>query len=442
MSPAEPGLAAAGVLVGRVRLRTLVLLRWVAVAGQATTVLGVALVLGHALPLETCLALIGLSVVVNLALSLHRSASWRAASVRLSDRAASALLAYDLLQLAALLYLTGGLVNPFALLLLAPIAVSATVLSRRSIIALCALALACVSLLAAYHRPLPGPPDGPPLMLPGYYLAGVWAALVIGIGLIAAYAGRVAEEARRISNALDATQLALAREQRRVAVGAMAAAAAHELGSPLSSIAVAAREIARALPQDHPLSEDVSALMSQTGRCRDILARLAARTEEDEASPHRRLPVSAMAEIAAAPHDIERVRLWFRATAENGALEPVVAPASEIVHGLGNLIHNAVQFANAGVEIATRWSETEVSVTITDDGPGFAPDVLDHLGEPYRSTRGGSGEHMGLGVFIATTLLERTGAGLDFANQPGGGAVVTVRWPRARLERTAEEVLL
>ncbi len=428
---------------GRVRVRTLVLVRWVAIIGQAAAVLTVQFLLGFSLPLLPALAAIAASAGVNVWLVLRYPGV-----TRFGDREAAILLGYDLLQLTVLLLLSGALENPFAVLMLAPVTVSATVLSRRSTITLCGLAIACVSVLAFARTRLPWPDPG--LILPDLYILGIWTALVLGAVFIAIYASSVAEEARQMSDALAATQMALSREQRRAAVGALAAAAAHELGSPLSTIAVVAREIAHDLPKDGPIAEDANLLLTETARCRDILARLATRSEDEGATPFSVLPVSALVETAAAPHrrvGIELDLLTAESSAPGGApsAEPMVVRAPEALYGLGSLIQNAMQFAVSRVELRTVWDTEKVEVTISDDGPGFSPAVLDRLGEPYLSTRDAddprSDLHMGLGVFIAATLLERTGASLEFRNRPEGGACVTVTWPRQVIEHQVESLM-
>jgi two-component system sensor histidine kinase RegB len=280
-------------------------------------------------------------------------------------------------------------------------------------------------------------------VLPALYIFGIWAALVLSTMFIAAYAWSVASEARRLRDAYAATQLALAREQRISAVGALAAAAAHELGSPLGTIAVIAKELVRELPSDSPYAEDAALLLSQSERCRTILAELAHQPHADRGEPFTRLPVSALIEAAGASHRAPDIRVIY-ATASGGAGsggedtravdEPRVPRSPEILHGLGNLIQNAIQFAQREVTVTTFWSENAVHVDITDDGLGFPPSVLARLGEPYLSSRAGVRGHMGLGIFIAQTLLERTGAVLTFENLPEGGAHVAIRWDRANLE--------
>lgn len=417
---------------GRVQLRTIALIRWVAIVGQATALLVVHFWLGFELPIAPALFTVGASALVNIALAPRRPAA------RVNERGAALFLAFDIVQLAVLLYLTGGLENPFAFLLLAPVAISATVLSLTSTLTLSALALVSITVIAVWHFPLPW--LGEPPHLPRMYVLGIWVALAIGILFFAAYTWRVAEEARHLSQGLAATQLALAREQQTSAIGALAAAAAHELGSPLGTIAVVAGEIARELPDDSPIAEDVDLLMSEVGRCRDILAGIATNRGGD-AQPFSRVPLHHVIELVADRHPADGISVELNTTpasAEAGP-EPLIPLDSAMLHGLGNLIQNALQFAHGTVAIELGWDKDEVSITIADDGPGFPSSVLERIGEPYISQRADTGTHMGLGIFIAQTLLQQTGAELSFSNRPGGGAMVAVRWDRAILAASGNE---
>ncbi len=238
--------------------------------------------------------------------------------------------------------------------------------------------------------------------------------------------------------------LRLAREQRISAVGGLAAAAAHQLGSPLATIAVVAKELVRDVPAESPYAEDAKLLLSQSERCRMILAELTRRRdgpESEESGEYAPLPFSALVEAAGEPHGRAGIEIAYRTAPghEGGGAqdEPLVLPRPEIMHGLGNLIQNAAQFARTEVTVTTSWSEDAVSVDIVDDGPGFAQQVLPRIGEPYISGRGAETQHMGLGIFIAQSLLERTGARLDFANVAEGGAEVVVEWRRAALAAAA-----
>ena len=410
--------------VGGVRLRTLVLVRWVAIAGQLITVLVVQFGFGIALPLNALLAAMAASAVLNLALTL-----WKPVQ-RLNEGATAFLLAWDIVQLAALLFFTGGLANPFALLLLAPVTVSATVLSRSFTIALCGLAIVAASVVSTWSLPLHIGIDD--LTLPGLYMLGMWTAIVVGSIFFAIYTGWIASETRRATRALAAAQAALEREQRLAAVGALAAATAHELGTPLGTIHLIANEVARELSPDDPLAEDIALLQREAERCRVILKGLSAQAEPEESEgPLARLAPAALVETVVQRYRRAEIAV---AIATRGANVPSLPRTPEVLHGLSNVLQNAIQFARTGVDIAIIAGPETLDMEIRDDGPGFSPTVLDHLGEPYVSTRTSEGSHMGLGVFIAINLLERSGASLNFSNRPEGGAIVRIRWPRGRLK--------
>ena len=423
--PSRPRLGARG----RVRLRTLLMIRWIGIAGQAAALILVRFGLGYPLPFFWATAAVAVSAAVNLWLSARQPG----ASL-LSDRWAAVQLGYDMLQLAVLLFLTGGLANPFAILILAPVTVSATVLSRRSTVSLSLLALGIVAALAWRHLPLPWPDQG--LRLAPMFVFAFAVALGLSVIFIAAYVLSVVEEARRLSDALSATQMALDRERQLSAVGGLAAAAAHELGTPLGTIALVAHEIARDLPKESPLAADAELLLSQSKRCREILGELTARpgAERRALGP---LPMAALIEAAAAPY--RRKDIAFRV--ETSGDLPAVAESPELSHGLGTLLQNAFEFARSEVVVHLSAEGQEVKAAIADDGPGFDPALLEKLGEPYVSRgspgRARPGEHMGLGVFIALTLLERTGAVLRFGNRAAGGSEVVIVWRRARLEEEA-----
>lgn len=405
------------------RLHTLIVLRWLAITGQALAILFVHFGLDFRLPLGLCLATVGVLVAVNLV-----SFSLFPTSHRLTDRGAAAFLALDIVQLAVLLYLTGGLGNPFSLLMLVPVTISATILSLASTVVLGGLAVLATLLLAEFHLPLPWGEGG--LVLPALYLAGVAAALLLGLGFISVYTWRVAAEARRMSDALASTQIALAREQRLSALGGLAAAAAHELGTPLGTITLVANELAREIPAGDPISDDVRLLVSEAQRCRDILANLARRPDPEDPFPE--LPIGALVEEAFGPHHRSDIQLDIRI--RGGGPQPLAPRLPEILHGLGNLAENAFDFARARIDVAIDWDDERIAVTIADDGPGLTSDMLGALGEPYVTSRPEDGG-MGLGVFIAKTLLGHTGAQVAFGNRPVGGCEATVSWARGMLEK-------
>jgi two-component system sensor histidine kinase RegB len=419
-----------------VRLDTLVRLRWLAIIGQTTAVLVVYSGLDFQLPIYACLAAIILAAWLNVALRLRFHMTQRLEP----DRAAW-LLAFDIAELAVLLYLTGGLQNPFAFMFLGPVLLSATALPPRFTLLLGGFAVACATILVFVHYPLPWDSEDP-LQLPPIYMMGVWLCILLAIGFIGAYAWQITEESRQLSDALAATELVLAREQHLSQLDGLAAAAAHELGTPLSTISVIAKELERAIAPDAPHGDDVRLLREQATRCRDILAKLTELSAGGE--PFDRMPLTALIEEVVAPHRNFGVNIEVTSPSDRST-EPVGARNPAILYGLGNLLENAVDFARDRVAVDARWNDDSVADTISDDGPGFAPEILTRIGEPYvtsrRRPRGGTDEEpagLGLGFFIAKTLLERSGATLSFQNRPGSerGAVIRLSWRRSDFEQS------
>ena len=410
----------------RLRLNTLIRLRWLAIVGQSLTVLVVAYGLKFPLPVSLCFALIACSAWMNLFLAFRFPAAHR-----LTPFAAFGILIFDSLQLAGLLYMTGGLTNPFSLLMTVPVVISATSLPLRLTALLGGLVMTAATLLVFIHLPLPWHVDAP-LEMPFIYVAGMWMAVLSSIAFTAMYAFRVAAEARLLANALAATELVLQREQHLSALDGLAAAAAHELGTPLATIALVAKEMEKALANDPKHGEDVKLLRSQSERCREILKRLTSLSSEGEAHLSR-LPLTSLVEEVTAPHRDFGISIKLRPGERIGP-EPVGRRNPGVIYGLGNLVENAVDFARKSVTVRWSWDEAAVTFSIIDDGPGFPAEIIDRIGEPYMSTRQGNeaGGGLGLGLFIAKTLLERSGATLDFRNSSGlgEGAVVQISWPR------------
>lgn len=421
--------------VRSLKLDTLVRLRWLAVVGQTGAVLFVRFGLGFHLPLVSSLVLIGASVALNLALRFHFTTIHRLDGIH-----ATLLLGYDIIQLSGLLYLTGGLENPFAFLLLAPVLVSSASLPPRATALLGVLVAGLVTLLAAFHLPLPWGTVSPP-SLPTLYVVGIWLAFLLTLSFSSLYAFRVADESRRLAEALAATELVLQREQHLTALDGLAAAAAHELGTPLGTIAVVAREMERELPDGSPLADDVALLRSQSERCRDILRKLSSMGSDPDAY-FVRLSLSALIEEVIEPFREMGPHLAVKCTGDGP--EPVGRRNPAILYALANIVENAVDFAESEVSIFAAWTAQDVTVTVSDDGPGFSATVIDRLGEPWVTTRepvveraaDEVGGGLGLGFFIAHTFLQRSGATLTCANKPfpGHGAEIRIVWPRAAME--------
>ncbi|HEY8382318.1 MAG TPA: ActS/PrrB/RegB family redox-sensitive histidine kinase [Microvirga sp.] len=421
------------------RLDTLVRLRWLAITGQASAVAVVQFAFGFPLPFGLCLLMISLSAWVNLALRIRYPAAHR-----LSDNAATLLLGFDILQLAALLYLTGGLQNPFSMLFLAPVLISATALTPERTLGLGLLAVGSATLLVLVHRPMPWFP-GEALELPFVYVTGIWTAILLGTAFTGVYAWRVAEEARQLGDALAATELVLAREQHLTQLDGLAAAAAHELGTPLATIALVAKELNHAMPQDGPIADDLRLLREQVERCRTILTKLTS-MGQDQSAFLETISLNHLVEEIVAPH--RSLGFEIEVTSGGEGPEPMGRRNPGVVYGLANIVDNAVDFAGERVLIQARWTADEVRLDIRDDGPGYAPDVLLRVGEPYVTTRSAaerlpgdeeSGSGLGLGLFIAKTLIERSGAQLYLSNvpPPATGAVARIVWPRRAFERGA-----
>jgi len=458
-----------------VRLRTLIVLRWIAVGGQLAALEASRLLFDIQLQIGLCYVAVGAAIMANLiAIFVYPE------NKRLSEGETTLTLMFDIAQLAFLLFLTGGLNNPFALLILTPVTIAASALRLRSALLLGAVAVVLVSALAFSYVPL-RTGDGTLLQLPDLFRFGFWLAIVIGVAFLSLYARRVSTEINSMSDALLATQLALAREQKLTDLGGVVAAAAHELGTPLATIKLVSAELIDELDDRPELREDAVLIREQADACRDILRSMGRAGKDD--LHMRRAPLDSVIREAAEPHRDrgKEIRYDVAPAPGGGSRQPSIFRRPEVIHGLRNLVQNAVDFAHGTVWIDARWSETEIAIRIADDGPGFPGVVLGRIGDPFMRARRGADEDrarrpgyegMGLGLFIAKTLLERSGATLTFSNGPGGhepgghepggrgpgedgigaaqggshrggarqdgartngGAVVEVAWPRAKI---------
>lgn len=435
-----------------IRLRTMILLRWVAIAGQLVALIVAQRTYGLQLETGLCYMTVGISVIGNLiAMFVFPE------NKRLTETENFLMILFDLLQLAFLLFLTGGLHNPFAILLLAPVTISASAMSLRSTLIIGGSAIILVTLLAEFHLPL-RTKEGFILSIPDVFVFGNWAAIVIATIFMAVYTRRVSSEINSMSDALAATQMALSREQKLTDLGGVVAAAAHELGTPLATIKLTSSELMDELEGTPELRDDAALIREQADRCRDILRDMGRAGKDD--LHLRRAPLSAVIQEAAEPHIDRGKNIHFEELPPAGPAyqQPSVLRKPEVIHGLRNLIQNAVDFARANVWIETRWSPDTISVRIMDDGRGFPPHLIGRIGDPFVRRRRSEVarkerpeyEGMGLGLFIAKTLLERTGAELSFANgsdpylsgaetDERRGAVVNVTWPRHKIDSDTAE---
>ncbi len=424
------------------RLRTLLLLRWMAVVGQLVAITVADRWYGFSLPLGLCYLVIGAAIISNL-VSVYLYPS----NKRLTEAESLVTLIFDLAQLGLLLFLTGGLANPFVLLILAPVTVSASALDLRATLIIGSLAVVTVSIIALFNVPLRFDAGGE-LVVPQLFEFGFWLALVIGIAFLGLYSRRVATEMHSMSDALLATQMALAREQKLTDLGGVVAAAAHELGTPLATIKLVSAEMIDELADNPEMQEDARLIRDQADRCRDILRSMGKAGKDD--LHMKQAPLGAVLREAAEPHVARGKEVTFTLAAAPGnpVREPMILRSPEVIHGLRNLVQNAVDFAHARVWIDAVWTTSTITVRIIDDGDGYPSQVIGRIGDPFvRSRREDRAqpvrpgyEGMGLGLFIAKTLLERTGAELSFANAADpfltrderpdrSGAIVEVIWP-------------
>lgn len=417
-----------------IRLRTIIWLRWAAIFGQLTALFAAEELYQLEFELGLFYIVIGASVLANL-VAMFAFPENR----RLSERENFFMVLFDLLQLGALLYLAGGLNNPFSILIVGPVAVSATVLSSVSTVILALITLIIASILTSSHYPLQTE-NGVVLSIPEVFIFGTWVAVVIAVLFLSVYVRRIASDANAMSDAYQAAQLALSREQKLTDLGGVVAAAAHELGTPLATIKLTSSELAEEFEQGSEHREDIDLIAAQADRCRDILRSMGRAGKED--TYIKQTPITAVVEDAASPHLDRGKVVQLNERSIDGTVQPEVYRKPEIIHGLRNLIQNAVDFAASAIEIETSWSSEGVTVRIQDDGKGFPPSIIGRIGDPFmrrrpnereRSAKTGY-EGMGLGLFIAKTLLERSGAELTFSNARAEnrsvkGALVSVYWP-------------
>lgn len=424
-----------------ISLRTITRIRWLAVAGQVAAIVVASAVFELDFALGLCLAAIGLSAAINIA----SYAIFREDKL-LTEREIASILLFDILQLCFLLYLTGGLHNPFSILLVAPVTISAATLSIRMTVFIAAVAIFLAATLTQYYVPLQTF-AGLVLQVQEIFVIGSFAGIVIAVLFSAFYSQRVVSEMSSMGEALAATQMALAREQKLTDLGGVVAAAAHELGTPLATIKLVSGELIAELGDNPDMLEDISLIRAEADRCRDILKSMGRAGKSD--LHMRNMPLLTVVEEAAEPHIGRGKVIEFQgnSVSQNYGGEPTISRRPEIVHGLRNLIQNAVDFADTKVTIEANWTKDSIAVTFIDDGPGFPSHLIGRLGSPFISSRKSDKpserrpgyDGMGLGLFIAKTLLERTGAEVAFTNltyetASHSGAMVSVAWPRSAIE--------
>ena len=403
--------------------KTLVILRWIALVGQYLTISIVYFIFKFELPFFYCSAVIFIGFLTNLYLKFKFKKN------QLNNFTSTFFLFYDLLQLSLLLYLTGGITNPFAILLIVPAIVSSTFLNLRSTINLSIITIIILIVLTIYNLPLPHY-DELHFHIPDTYLYALPIAIIITLIFLTYFGVRFGIESRKRTEALNRLELILAKEHELESIGLQAAAAAHSLGTPLSTITVIARELEKEIGNDPKYSKDVDLLLSQTKRCSNILKNLSKdQFKEDNFLSNIKIE-ELLDEIIRSFTEISEKKIFL--VAKKNELNPQIDRTLEITYGLRNFIGNAVKYSNSSVDITLESNNKITEVKVCDDGPGFSDDILDVLGEPYIRSKNkiiSSKSGLGLGTFIGKTLLERMKAIVTFDRCPKtNGAMVTIKW--------------
>ena len=403
--------------------KTLVILRWIAIVGQLITINIVYFILNFYFPFFYCYLIIFLGILTNLFLQ------FKVKKKLLNDFSAFLYLIYDLVQLAVLIFLTGGITNPFVILLVIPAIVSSTFLSIRSTVNLSFITVASLLILTLYHFPLPSSGDLH-FHTPDYYLYGVPIAITIGLIFLCYFGARFGLETRKRAEALTKLELVLAKEHELKTIGVQAAAAAHSLSTPLSTIKLVAKELEKEIGNKEKYSKDIKLLLSQSSRCGEILKKLSmVPLKRDDFFENVRLE-DLLGEIINSFKEISNKS--FSIKSENNKYDPIVKRKAELTYGLRNFIGNASKFSQSLVVIILESDNKLTQIKVCDDGPGFPEDIKNFLGEPYIHSKNqtiDSKSGLGLGTFIGKTLLERIKANVEFGKCPEtNGAMVTIQW--------------
>ena len=410
----------------RITLETLINIRWIAVIGQFFTVSFVYYILKFQFPYFETLILIFLSVLVNIFLELNKSKF-----ITINNYYATISIFYDLIQLILLLFMTGGLSNPFSILIIVPTTISVTYLSRGSsqFIVVCSIIFSTV--IALYHMPLPTPQGGD-LNLPKFYEFGVWLSLTIGIIFLGNYAYQLGRDNRVRVGALNKLEEELTNEKVVNSVGGMAAAAVHELATPLATISLVGKELQKQLINNKSTRDDINLLINQASRCSSILKDIAERKEQDQFISNVS-PKELINEIIFSLENKLNKEITVVNKSFNERLK--MSKKTEISYALRNFIENAIKFSKTKINIVINQQKKKTTITIDDDGIGFDENIISRLGQPYVSSRkvNKNDQGMGLGIFISKNLLERCSAKVTFHNKENAGAMIQIEWMNSQL---------
>ncbi len=410
----------------RITLETLINIRWIAVIGQFFTVSIVHYGLKFEFLYFETLILISLSVLINIYLEFNKTRF-----LTISNFYATISIFYDLIQLILLLFITGGLSNPFSILIIVPTTISVTYLSRGSSQFIITCSIIFSTIIAFYHMPLPSPKDES-LLLPKYYEIGMWLSLAIGIIFLGNYAYQLGRDNRLRVTALNKLEEELTNEKVVNSVGGMAAAAVHELATPLATISLVGKELQKQLSKDEKVKDDISLLINQASRCSSILKDIAVKKQQDNFIDN----VSPKELVNEIIFSIEN-KFNKEINIENRSLNERIkmTKKTEISYALRNFIENAIKFSKNKIDVEINQNKKNTTIIINDDGNGFSSDIISNLGQPYLSSDNvkKSKKGMGLGVFISKSLLERCNAKVNFSNNKNLGASVKISWVNSQL---------
>ena len=400
--------------------KTLVILRWIAIIGQFSAITLVYFYLKLDFLYLVAYLILFFGFLTNLYLQ------FKVKSILIKDFNASIFLFYDLVQLGALLYLTGGISNPFSILLIIPAIVSSTFLSMGTTILLGIFTIALLFVLSFFHYPLPGIHEQS-MTFPKLYLTGYILSIIIGLIFLSYFGIRFSGESKRRTDAINKVQQVLAKEYELESLGGQAAAAAHSLGTPLATINVVATELKKELGNNQEYKKDLDLLITQTKRCGEILKKISKKQITDDDFYKKIKLEDLLEEIIESFRETSSKKIVLFLDKDKNKI--FISRSPEIIYGLRNFIGNAVKFSKSKVEINLTSDKENIEIEINDDGPGFPDDIIEILGEPYiksKSSQVNQNAGTGLGTFLGKTLLERRGAKLFFSNIKNKGAIVKI----------------
>jgi len=406
----------------RLEKKTVVILRWIALIGQLLTIYFVNFYVGFDLPIIFCSLTIFCGGLTNIFIQFNFRKN------QLSNIESTILLFYDVIQLAVLIYLTGGVTNPFIIFLIVPALISSTLLNLASTLFLSIITIMCLTLLTFNYYPLPSE-GNIHFHVPDYYIYSIPSALVIALIFLNYFGFRFGYEARRRGNALNKLELVLAKEQELESIGHQAAAAAHSLGTPLSTITVIAKELKKEINHNKEFKDDVDTILEQAKKCGEILKKISQNQIVDDEYVKNITLQDLLFEITKSFDGITEKNLNLNL--ENAKKRIAIKRSAELTYGIRNFVGNAVKFSKSNININLVSNNQNTTLQISDDGPGFPDDIYKIIGEPYISTKSKklkSKAGLGLGTFIGKTLLERKKANIEFLKSSNGGALVEISW--------------